>query len=153
MRLSFIYVPNIIGTAYENIAEVLHIKAGSLWEALASLLMLLKKEKPLILNGRFHIHFSLVFIVPLNGLPAELRKLLDNRWPLAPIKIKVEHLAWGERRWLIGNILTPYSICRLLLERSLKYFLLQNGRLTQYLFLRFSITKLNLPLQKLFLLL
>ena len=93
MRLSFIYVPNIIGAAYEYIAEVLHVKAGSLREALASFLMLLEKKEPLILNGRIHIHFSLVFIVPLNGLPAELRKLLNNRWPLAAIEIKVEHLA------------------------------------------------------------
>ena len=40
--------------------------------------MLLEKEEPLILNGRFHIHFSLILIVPLNGLAAQLRELLDN---------------------------------------------------------------------------
>lgn len=93
MRFPFIYVPNIIGAAYQYIAEVLHVKTCSPREALASLLMLLEKEEPLILNGGFHIHFILVFIVPLNGLSAELRKLLDNRWPLVSIEIKVEHLA------------------------------------------------------------
>jgi len=78
MRLSFINVPNIIRTAYENIAEVLHVKAASFREALACLLMLLEKEESLILNGRFHINFSFVLIVPLNCLSSELRKLLDK---------------------------------------------------------------------------
>jgi hypothetical protein len=93
MRLSFIYVPNIVRAAYENIAEVLHIKAPSFREALACLFMLLEKEDSLILNGRFHIHFSFVLIVPLNGLSSELRKLFDKRWPLVPIEITVENLA------------------------------------------------------------
>jgi hypothetical protein len=93
MRLSFINVPNIVRAAYENIAEVFHVKAASFREALACLLMLLEKEESLILNGRFHIHFSFVLIVPLNGLSSELRKLLDKRWPLVSIEIKVEHLA------------------------------------------------------------
>ena len=93
MRLSFIYVPYVIRAANQNIAEILHVKAGSFREALSCLLMLLKKEEPLILNGRFHIHFSLVLIVPPNGLSAELRELLDNRWPLVSIEATVEYLA------------------------------------------------------------
>jgi hypothetical protein len=93
MRLSFINVPNIVRAAYKNIAEIPHVKAASFREALTCLLMLLEKEESLILNGRFHIHFNFVLIVPLNGLSSELRKLLDNRWPLVSIEIKVEHLA------------------------------------------------------------
>lgn len=93
MRLSFINIPYIIRAAYENIAEVFHVKTAGFREALACLLMLLEKKESLILNGRFHIHFSFVLIVPLNGLSSELRKLLDNRWPLASIEITVENLA------------------------------------------------------------